>query len=229
MNKIKFWYFLGIIVVFVLAFLLIQNFDNKILGNFSLKNEEYEYETCDNEGNCKYISVEKIIEPSSETKNVCNKEGLCEDVPVNRLVLKHGTDKEYCANAPRLKSSYVDNWWNSNGLIDECEMPPGADMQFAFKQHDGSLSSYTGTIQITITPINYEDNYLALQILIGEDRDYNNLPDEWVFCGNVDSIRGKDKKIINCGGTEVKFVKLVNPLWNPSSLYLDYILILKVD
>ena len=105
-------------------------------------------------------------------------------------------------------------------------MPPGSDMQFAFKQHNGSLSSHTGTVQITLTPINYEDNYLALQVLTGEDNDVDDLPDGWVFCGNLDSIRGKDRKIINCNGTNVKFVKLVNPEWNPSSLYLDYILVL---
>lgn len=190
-------------------------------------NSDYKYEVCDSNGECKYVVIDKIIAPSAETFYVCNKEGSCEDVPVNRLLLKHGTDKEYCADAPYLESSYVDNWWNANGLIDECEMPPRADMQFAFKQHNGSLSSYTGTIQITLTPINYEDNYLALQILIGEDNNDDDLPDGWIFCGNVDSLRGKDKRIINCKGTNLKFVKLVNPEWNPSSLYFDYILVMK--
>ena len=89
--------------------------------------------------------------------------------------------------------------------------------------------SHTGTIQITITPINYENNYLALQILIGEDKNDDNLPDSWIFCGNVDSIRGKDKRIINCNGTKVEFVKIVNPEWNPTSIYLDYIQVIKVE
>lgn len=198
-------------------------------GRYFNEQSSYQYEICDDKGECKYITIDKIIQPSEQTLYVCNNQSLCEYVPVNRLLLKHGTDKEYCADAPRFKSSYVDNWWNSNGLIDECEMPPRADMQFAFKQHNGTLSSYTGTIQITITPINYEDNYLALQILIGEDNNMDNLPDSWIFCGNVDSIYGKDKRIINCSGTNIKFVKLVNPEWNPSSLYLDYILVLKAD
>ncbi|MEK6915461.1 MAG: hypothetical protein AABW89_02890 [Nanoarchaeota archaeon] len=225
MIKLKLRYFLTFAILVVVAFLLIYNFNTK----YYFGNPKYEYEVCDDGGECKYISIDKIIEPSSYTFNVCNNQGLCEDVPVNRLLLKHGTDKKYCADAPYLASSYVDNWWNSNGLIDECEMPPRADMQFAFKQHNGTLSSYTGTIQITVTPINYERDYLALQVLVGEDNNYDNLPDEWVFCGNVDSIIGKDKKIINCKGTNLKFVKIVNPEWNPSSIYLDYILVLKYD
>lgn len=207
----------------------VQNLKNFKLANIYKKTPAYKYEVCDTSGKCEYVVIDKIIEPSKETRNVCNKEGLCEDVPINRLLLKHGTEKEYCGNAPYLSSSYIDNWWNSNGLIDECEMPPKANMQFAFKQHDGTLSNHTGTIQITVTPINYDKNYLALQVLIGEDRNFDNLPDGWIFCGNVDSIRGKDKKVINCGGKNIKFVKLVNPEWNPSSLFFDYILVLKAE
>ena len=227
MVKLKFWHILISLIIIIAFFALIRNFNtNQNLRNFNLENfnkkTDYEYEVCDSNGECRYVIVDKIIQPSKETFNVCNNQGLCEDVPINRLLLKHGTEKEYCADAPYLESSYVDNWWNANGLIDECEMPPKADMQFAFKQHNGSLSSHTGTIQITITPINYENNYLALQILIGEDHNYDDLPDGWIFCGNVDSIHGKDKKIINCKGTNIKFVKLVSPEWNPSSLYLDY-------
>lgn len=227
------------LLIAAVAFLLVRNSTtgNAIpqtlkdfnFDNFNNKTIAYEYEVCDNKGECRYVAIDKIIEPNFETRNVCNNQGLCEDVPLNRLLLKHGTDKEYCGKAPYLADSYVDNWWNSSGLIDECEMPPKANMQFAFKQHDGTLSNYTGTVQITVTPINYEDNYLALQVLVGEDRNFDNLPDGWIFCGNLDSIRGKDKKIINCSGKNLKFVKLVNPEWNPSSLYLDYILVLKAD
>ncbi len=225
MGTLKFWYIILFLII-IAAVVLNINHDFK---NDNEKNDmHYEYEVCEND-DCRYIQVDKIIQPSEETFNVCNNQSLCEDVPVNRLLLKHGTDKEYCANAPYLASSYVDNWWNANGLIDECEMPPQADMQFAFKQHNGTLSSYTGTIQITLTPINYEKNYLALQVLIGEDNNKDNLPDGWIFCGNVDTIQGKDKKIINCKGTNMKFVKLVNPEWNPSSLYFDYILVLKAE
>ena len=231
MVKLKFWHILIFLIIIFAVFSLIVSFKiNQSFGNFNKRNiVDYEYEVCDSNSNCKYVVVDKIIEPSEETFNVCNNQGLCEDVPVNRLLLKHGTDKKYCSKAPYLESDYIDNWWNANGLIDECEMPPKADMQFAFKQHNGSLSSYTGTIQITITPINYENNYLALQILVGEDHNYDDLPDGWIFCGNVDSIKGKDKRIINCKGTNIKFVKLVNPEWNPSSLYFDYILVLKAD
>ncbi len=231
MARIKLGHVLIILIIIITIFLLIIKFNiNKDLRNFNKKKIiDYEYETCEDNGNCRYVKIDKIIEPSEETFYVCNNQNLCEDVPINRLLLKHGTEKEYCADAPYFKSSYVDNWWNANGLIDECEMPPKADMQFAFKQHNASFLSYTGTIQITITPINYEDNYLALQILTGEDNNFDELPDEWIFCANVDSIHGKDKKIINCNGTNMKFVKLVNPEWNPSSLYLDYIQIFKAD
>ena len=233
MVKPIFWH-IAIFLIVVVIFLIVYFGVNKDFRSFNIenivkKNANYQYEVCDSGGDCQYVKIDRIIEPSNETFNVCNKEGLCEDVPVNRLLLKHGTNKEYCADAPYLASSYVDNWWNSNGLIDECEMPPRADMQFAFKQHNGTLSSYTGTIQITITPINYENNYLALQVLVGEDNNHDDLPDGWIFCGNVDSIRGKDMRIINCTGTNLKFVKLVSPEWNPSSIYLDYILVLKAD
>ena len=227
--KIKPWLVLIFIIVIV-AFVILLNLDvtNQYLS-FKSDKSVYEYEICDDNGECKYVIVDKVIQPSSETRNLCNNQGLCEDVPVNRLLLKQGTDKKYCSNAPYLASDYVDNWWNANGLIDECEMPPKADMQFAFKQHNGSFLGHTGTIQITITPINYENNYLALQILTGEDNNFDELPDEWIFCANVDTIRGKDKRIINCNGINMKFVKLVNPEWNPSSLYLDYIQILRVE
>ncbi len=231
MVEIKSWHILILVIVIIaiVASIVTFNLKNKVTNEyFSSKPEKiYEYETCDEKGECKYIKINKIIEPSTETRNLCNYEGLCEDVPINRLLLKHGTDKKYCNKAPYLSDDYVDNWWNANELIDDCEMPPRADMQFAFKQHNQSFLGHTGTIQITITPINYENNYLAMQILIGEDNNFDEFPDEWIFCGNVDSIHGKDKKIINCNGTNMKFVKLVNPEWNPSSLYLDYILILK--
>lgn len=222
----------GIVAVVILAiFVFIPNPISKGIINKENINKDtgYEYEICDNSGECRYVAIDNIIEPSEETFYVCNSEGSCEDVPVNRLLLKHGTNKQYCSDAPYLEDSYVDNWWNANGLIDECEMPPRADMQFAFKQHNASFSSHSGTIQITVTPINYENSYLALQILVGEDNNNDDLPDGWTFCGNVDSIRGKDKRIINCEGTNMKFVKLVSPEWNQGNLYLDYILIMRVD
>ena len=135
MGTLKFWYIILFLII-IAAVVLNINHDFK---NDNEKNDmHYEYEVCEND-DCRYIQVDKIIQPSEETFNVCNNQSLCEDVPVNRLLLKHGTDKEYCANAPYLASSYVDNWWNANGLIDECEMPPQADMQFAFKQHNGTL------------------------------------------------------------------------------------------
>ena len=41
--------------------------------NFT-KNSEYKYEVCDNNDECKYVAIDKIVEPSEETFYVCNKE-----------------------------------------------------------------------------------------------------------------------------------------------------------
>jgi len=216
-----------IILILLIAILLFLNPFQFFKTNYFSDN--YEYEICDDNGACQMIQIDKVVQPSTQTANQCNPEGLCEDVPVNRLILKEGTDKKYCSNAPYLKTDYVDNWWNANGLIDECEMSPRSDMQFAFKQHNQTILSYTGTIQISLTILNYEDNYLAFQILTAEDRNNDNLPDTWIHCGNVDSIKGKTIKIIRCTGTNIKFVKLVNPEWNPSNLFLDRIEVLKAE
>lgn len=204
-----------------------RNFFEK--QNAIKSSDNYEYEVCDTQGVCEMVIIKEIIKPSMQTSNMCNPEGLCEDVPVNRILLKEGTDKKHCSDAPYLSSDYVDNWWNANGLIDECEMPPKSDMQFTFKQHNQTILSYTGTVQISLTILNYENNYLALQILTSEDHDNDNLPDEWTHCGNVDTIRGKTVKVIRCTGTKLKFIKLVNPEWNPSSLFLDRIEVMKVE
>src|SRR3989344_1089923 len=218
MIKIKFWHVLIILILLIAILLFLNPFQFFKTNYFS---DNYEYEICDDNGACQMIQIDKVVQPSTQTANQCNPEGLCEDVPVNRLILKEGTDKKHCSNAPYLKTDYVDNWWNANGLIDECEMSPRSDMQFAFKQHNQTILSYTGTIQISLTILNYEDNYLAFQILTAEDRNNDNLPDTWIHCGNVDSIKGKTIKIIRCTGTNIKFVKLVNPEWNPSNLFLD--------
>ena len=191
--------------------------------------QAYQYETCDDAGKCSTVSINNIVRPSERTFTACNDQGMCEPVPVNRLLLKEGTDKKYCSGAPYLKTDYVDNWWNANVLIDECEMPPNADMQFTFKQHNQTILSHTGTIQISLTVINYEDNYIALQILTAEDNDGDNLPDRWTHCANVDTIRGKDVKVIHCKGTNLKFVKLANPEWNPTSIFVDRIEVLRVE
>jgi len=226
MIKIKFWHVLIILILLIAILLFLNPFQFFETNYFS---DNYEYEICDDNGACQMIQIDKVVQPSTQTANQCNPEGLCEDVPVNRLILKEGTDKKHCSNAPYLKTDYVDNWWNANGLIDECEMSPRSDMQFAFKQHNQTILSYTGTIQISLTILNYEDNYLAFQILTAEDRNNDNLPDTWIHCGNVDSIKGKTIKIIRCTGTNIKFVKLVNPEWNPSNLFLDRIEVLKAE
>ena len=118
--------FIGIILIIVIG-LAIFNIQVK---QYKKEQKTYQYEICTND-NCRYIQVDKIIAPSDETVNLCNYEGICEDVPINRLLLKHGTDKKYCNNAPYLSDDYVDNWWNADGLIDDCEMPPQSNMQFA--------------------------------------------------------------------------------------------------
>ena len=229
MIKLKLWPALIILILLILIVLFVLFVNPSQLLKINQPQNNYEYEICDDNGACKMIQIDEIVQPSVQTFNQCNPEGLCEDVPVNRLILKEGTDKKDCSDAPYLKTDYVDNWWNANGLIDECEMPPRSDMQFAFKQHNQTILSYTGTIQISLTILNYEDNYLAFQILTAEDRNNDNLPDTWIHCGNVDSIKGKTIKIIRCTGTNIKFVKLVNPEWNPSNLFLDRIEVLKAE
>ena len=226
MIKIKFWHVLIILILLIATLLFLKPFQ---FFETNYLSDNYEYEICDDNGACQMIQIDKVVQPSTQTANQCNPEGLCEDVPVNRLILKEGTDKKHCSNAPYLKTDYVDNWWNANGLIDECEMPPKSDMQFAFKQHNQTILSYTGTMQISLTILNYGDNYLALQILTAEDNNRDNLPDAWIHCGNVDTIKGKTIKIVRCTGTNLKFVKLVNPEWNPSNLFIDRIEVLKAE
>lgn len=191
-----------------------------------LPTRSYDYEVCDNFNNCPRFSINRV-NPSLATFDVCNDQGKCEKVPINRLLLKGGTDKKYCNKSPYLESDYVDNWWNADGLIDECEIPPKANMQFIFKQHNQTTYSHTGTIQIAIKAINYNNNYLALQIFTGEDNNKDELPDSWVYCGNVDKIKGIDDKVIQCDGNNLKFVKIVNAEWNPTSIFIDWIEVLR--
>lgn len=213
-----------IIAVVALLFLI----SNKTISSFT-------YEICDDKGECQDITINQITQPSKQTYEICNPDALksgakniCEQVPINRLLLKGGTNKKYCNKAPYLAGDYLDNWWNSEGLIDECEIPPQSNMQFLFKQHNQSVRSHTGTIQIKVNIINFENDYKALQILTGEDNNNDNLPDSWVHCGNVDKINGKDVKIIHCTGTNLKFIKLVNAEWNKGSLFMDSVEVLTV-
>ena len=195
----------------------------------------YDYEVCDNNV-CKRFPV-NVVQPSAETEIICTPDfeeakiygakEECITLPLNHLMGKSGTDKPYCNNAPYLGSDYLDNWWNAGGLIDDCEMPPKAEMSFIFKQHDQSIRIYTGTIQIKIDVINYENDYKALQVFTGEDMDNNNLPDSWVYCGNVDKIGSYSTKIIKCKGNNLKFIKLVNAEWNTGSLFIDNVEVLK--
>jgi len=151
----------------------------------------------------------------------------CEDVPVNRLLFKGGTNKTICNGYNAGGSTFTDNWWNAEGLIDNCEMPVNSNMQFIFKQHDQSIRSHTGVIQIKIDALNY-NNYKALQIFTAEDSNNDNLPDNWKHCGNVDGIYGRSTKIIQCSGTNLKFIKLVNAEWNKGSLFIDNVEVLKI-
>lgn len=209
---------LGYIFISLLTLIL-------LVINFSA--EKYEYEVCYDNGKCDSINV-GLVRPSAKTFEICNDKYICENVPINRLLYKGGTDKKYCNKAHYLSSDYVDNWWNANGLIDECEMPVNADMQFIFKQHDQSIRSHSGTIQVKVNVINYEDNYKAIQIFTGNDNDNNNMPDEWIYCGNIYRIKGKNVKVIHCKGINLKFVKLVNAEWNKGSVFIDLVEVLKI-
>mgnify|MGYP001567108513 CR=1 FL=1 len=213
-----------------------------ILVLIAISCTNYDYEVCSpaNENKigvvdvCQKVQINQIIQPSTETQKICNpnwKESggrsECEQVPVNMLLLKTGTDKKYC-NGNYNSNDFVDNYWNAEGLIDECEMRPNANMQFIFKQHDQSIRSHTGTIQVRIDILNYNLEFKSLQIFISEDNNNDNLPDEWKYCGNVDEIGGTDTKYIRCNGNKMKFVKIVNAEWNRGSLFIDEIEVLKV-
>ena len=194
----------------------------------------YDYEVCDSKGKCPRFQINKIIQPSLETQKMCSpnwKESgakqECEQVPTNQLLLKTGTDKKYC-DGHGLSSDFVDNWWNSEGLIDQCEMPVNSNMQFIFKQHDQSIRSHNGVIQVRINIIDYENENKALQIFTGTDENNDNLPDEWIYCGNVDNIKDYSTKYILCSGDKLKFIKLVNAPWNKGSLFIDEVEVLKV-
>ena len=200
----------------------------------------YEYEVCDERlmnikiGKCERFQITKIIQKSPQTTKFCDPNWKqygamheCENVPNNQLLSKGGTDKKYC-NGHYLASDFFDNYWNAEGLIDECEMPVGSDIQVIFKMHGGTLKKHTGTIQIKIDVINYDNVFKALQIYTGENNDGDGLPDEWKYCGNVDEIKGYSTKYILCKGTNLQFVKMVNAEWNKGSLFIDNIEVLKV-
>ena len=194
----------------------------------------YNYEVCKEGNNCERFQITSITQPSLETQKICNPDWKesgadkeCENVPDNQLLKKGGTDKQVC-NGHSLSSNFVDNYWNSEGLIDGCQMPINAKMDFIWKQHDQSIRSHTGTVQIRIDILNFDDDYKALQIFFGEDNNNDNLPDEWKYCGNVDKIKGYSTKYIRCSGTNLKFVRLMNPEWNKGSLFIDEIEVLKV-
>lgn len=201
----------------------------------TLGTKKYDFEVCDDTGICKRIPIINIVQPSLETTEICY-QGRCENVPINRLLFKGGVNKTICNFYSAGGITFVDNYWNSEGLIDGCEMPVNSNMQFIFKQHDQSIRSHTGMIQVKIDVINYEAEYKALQVFVGEDdKDVNvlgyqvgdNLPNSWIYCGNVDKIKGRSTKLIQCNGTNLKFIKLVNAPWNKGSLFIDNVEILK--
>lgn len=187
---------------------------------------QYDYEVCDNKinGECKIINIFDVAQPSAETTEICY-QGKCENVPNNRLLFKGGTDMTIDCFKDEI--TLINNYWNSEGIINNCEMPVNSTMSFLYKQHDQSIRSHTGTIQIKIDVVNFKNDYKSLQIFTGEDNNNDNLPDFWVYCGNVNKINGRTTKIIRCNGTNLKFVNLKNAQWNEGSLFIDNIEVLK--
>src|SRR3990167_2612824 len=84
------------------------------------------------------------------------------------LLLKGGTEKQTCTGAPFLKSDYVDNYYNAKGVVDECRMPPNAEMDFIFKQHDKKIRTHSGKIKIVVNSVNTE-SHGVLQVLVSND------------------------------------------------------------
>lgn len=194
---------------------------------------KYSYEICNEKNQCKKVTLNKIITPNSLTEKLCNPNWLrdkanseCENVSVNQLLFKTGTTKILCNHKGVGNTIFVDNWWNAEGLIDDCEMPVNSNMQFIFKQHNQSIKSHTGTIQIKMDLINLNNNYKVLQIFTGEDNNNDNLPDEWKHCGNVYEMTTYSTRIIQCKGVNLKFIKLVNAKWSIGSLFIDNIEVL---
>ena len=149
------------------------------------------------ETDCQRVSITNIVQPSLETTRLCNSNWKesgamheCEDVPANLLLSKGGTNKRICNKIYAIGGIVADNYWNAEGVVDGCEMPPNSNTQWAFKQHDQTFRSHTGTIQIRIDVVNFDNDYKALQIFIGENNNGDGLPDSWVYCGNVDKIYG---------------------------------------
>src|SRR3990167_6851286 len=87
----------------------------------------YTYETCEGDV-CQNQYVVRVIEPSYQTEEICY-QGRCEQVPMNRLLFKGGVNKTICNGKTFDGKTFLDNYWNSNGLIDGCEIPPKSDMQ----------------------------------------------------------------------------------------------------
>ena len=66
----------------------------------------------------------------------------------NCLLVKEGTNKTICNDYSYNNVVFVDNWFDSRGLLDGCEMPIMSEMSFAFKQHDQSFKIHNGTIVV---------------------------------------------------------------------------------
>ena len=120
----------------------------------------------------------------------------------NRLLLKEGTQYT-CGNYHVFDvSAYVNNWWNKEGtILNGCEMLPNSEMLFIFKQHDQSIRTHTGEINIKIRLYAVSD---------GADVEvyYMDKRGTWFSSGNYADIPKGIYDIETYGdGTEIEFLR----------------------
>lgn len=140
----------------------------------------------------------------------------------NCLLLKGGTNKTQCGEFSYNNVVFVDNYYDSEGIIDHCEMSPGSSMTFRFKQHNQEYKNHTGNMLVTVTSVSLNDHY-ALQLLTSNStKDY---ADDWDYCGELENYqKGIKTKSITCNGTNVQYIKIINAPWNNNVInYLDHV------
>lgn len=141
-------------------------------------------------------------------------------IPDDRLLLfKEGTAYS-CKNYDNFKS-YVNNYWNSVGVInDGCEMTPGSEMVFAFKQHDQSFRNHTGEVEITARVYAPEDG--AEVAIFYEDR-----RGIWLGSARKTMLRGAHYITGYGNGTEIRKVKLSLLAESDSNLVVDFVTVVR--
>lgn len=136
------------------------------------------------------------------------------------LLFKGGKDKQFCSNAPFLKSSYVNNYYNSYGnIIDGCEMRINSEIIFGFKQHDQTFRSHSGVIQVKITTMNLE-NGASFELYTAHNESKGLDISQWNFCRTFKNIPNNSNRVITtCDGEGIGYIKIKSI--GEKSIFLD--------